>query len=432
MLNLKWIAAAMVAIGSGATMLGVVLLSGDETVHAGGQQGRATREASWPEFHGPGRTNMSPDTGLLKKWPDGGPPLLWTYNDCGDGYSGVSIAAGMIFTVGDFDDEERIIALSMDGKLLWTAVNGAAWRGSCPGSRSIPTYDDGLLFQMTPVGRIAAFEAPTGKEVWAVDLKERFDAQHGIWALAENVIVDGPRVLCMPGGPKGRIVALDKKTGKTLWVNTDIEETAAYCSPAVVTHAGVRQMITLTQRSVVGVNVETGELVWSAPFVPRSPQNALTPLYHEGHVFVACGHFSGGTLLKIEPETRSASNVWFRRELDNCHAGSFLIDGRLYGCSCRNGGKQFYCVDFKTGETLQTDRTLGKVGMTWAEGMLYCIGHQGTLSLLAVTPTGFDIVSQHELKRKPANSYLAHPVVCGGRLYIRSENELLVFDVRAK
>jgi len=386
----------------------------------------------WPEFHGAGRTNISPDTGLAKQWPDGGPPLVWKFSDCGDGYSGVSIAGGMIFTAGDFGGQEVVLALDMDGKLLWKAPNGEAWTGASPGSRTTPTYDGGNLYQMNANGRLAAWEAKTGKPIWAVDLKAEFDSRSGVWGLAENVIVDGNKVLCMPGGPKGRVVALDKRTGKTLWANTEIQDTAAYCSPLIVTYKGVRQLITMTQKSVAGVEVETGRLVWQAPFVPKSPQNALTPVFHDGQVFVACGHWSGGTVLKIDPEAKTASPIWFRKELDNCHGGAMLIDGRLYGSACRMGGKNFYCVDFLTGQPIKTDATLGKVGITVADGMMYCLNHRGTVSLLALGPEGFRIASQFELKRKPDNYYLAHPVVCGGRLYLRGGPDLYVYDVRGK
>jgi outer membrane protein assembly factor BamB len=387
---------------------------------------------SWPEFHGPGRTNISPEKGLLKKWPEGGPHLIWKYSHCGEGYSGVAIAEGMIFTAGDFDDVEILLALDMDGNLLWKAPNGEACHGASPGSRTTPTYDGGAVYQMNPSGRLAAYEARSGKPIWTVALKSRFDAQFGVWALAENVVVEGDKVLCMPGGPKGRVVALDKRTGATIWANTEIEHTAAYCSPVVVTHRGVRQLITMTQKSVVGVDVQTGKLLWSAPFVPTSPQNALTPVFHDGYVFVACGHSTGGTVLKINPESHDAARVWYRKDLDNCHGGAVLIDGKLFGCGCRLGGKNFYCVDFLTGKTIKLDKTLGKVGITSADGMLYALNHRGTMSLLAITPDGFDIVSQFDLGKRPDNSYLAHPVICGGRMYLRCEQQLLVYDIRAK
>ncbi len=386
--------------------------------------------AVWPEFHGAGRTNVSPDTGLLKKWPAGGPTLVWKFSECGDGYSGVSIADGRIHTAGDFGDVEMLVALDLDGKLLWKSPNGEAWTGASPGSRTTPTYAAGSLYHMNANGRLAAFDARSGRERWAVDLKDRFEAAHGVWGLAENVIVEDGKVLCMPGGPKGRVVALDARTGRTLWANTDVEHTAAYCSPVVVEHQGVRQLVTMTQKSVVGVDVATGKLLWSAPFVPRSPQNALTPVYHEGHVFVACGHSSGGTVMKIDMAAGTAHRVWFREDLDSCHGGSVLIDGKLFGCGCRQGGKSFYCVDYLTGRTIKLDRSLGKVGITVADGMIYALNHQGTMSLIEVTPGGFEIASQFELERRPANTYLI-ALQRTVRDYL-GEQTLYAFDVRGK
>jgi outer membrane protein assembly factor BamB len=385
----------------------------------------------WPTHHGPQRTNLSPETGLLQEWPEAGPPLIWQATQCGIGFSGVSIAGGRIFTAGNFGSTEMVTALDLQGRLLWRQPSGPAWRQASPGSRSTPTYHDGSVYMINPQGQLTAFDAATGRVRWTVDLVERFDARWGVWGLSENLIVEDGRVFCMPGGVKGRVVALDPETGDTVWANTEIDHTAAYCSPTIITHRGVRQWVSMTQRSVVSLAPETGELLWTVPFSPRTPQNALTPIYHADHVFVAAGHSSGGTLLKIADDSRSASVVWHRRELDNCHSGSILLDGKLFGAACRNGGRHFYCVDFLTGEPLQQDRTLGKVGLTSAEGMIYALGYQGTMSLLKVTEQGFEIVSQFELPRQPPNTYLAHPVICDGRLYLRGDDSLWAFDIRA-
>ncbi|MBI3987188.1 MAG: hypothetical protein HY343_09725, partial [Lentisphaerae bacterium] len=148
--------------------------------------------------------------------------------------------------------------------------------------------------------------------------------------------------------------------------------------------------------------------------------------------FVAGGHLKGGSLVKISDDSRLATVVWHRKDLDNCHGGELLLDGRLFGAGCRGGGKNFHCVDFLTGQNVKLDKKLGKVGITFADGMLYCMEHQGTLSLLAVGPQGFDIVSQFVIERRTACSFLAHPIVCGGRLYIRSGPDLFVYDVRAR
>jgi len=392
----------------------------------------ALAAADWPQHHGPQRNNISTETGLMKKWPEGGPPKLWTYSQCGRGYSGVTIADGMIFTAGDFDRREMVLALDMDGKLLWKQPNGQSWRRASPGSRATPTYSDGLLYHMNPTGRLAAYQATSGKTVWVIDLAEKFDAKYGIWGLAENVIVEGNKVICMPGGPKGRVVALDKRTGKTIWVNTQIEHSAAYCSGLVVDYAGFHQLITLTQRSVIGLDIDTGKLLWSAPLVPRSPQNALTPVFKDGYVFVACGHSSGGMLIKPDLASRTAKTIWHRQDLDDCHSGALLVGNKLYGTACRQGGRHFYCVDFKTGRDIKLDKTFGKTGITYADGMIYALNFQGTMRLLKVTGDGFETVSRFELEKKPPNSYLPHPVVCNGRLYVKCHENLHCFDIKAR
>jgi outer membrane protein assembly factor BamB len=393
---------------------------------------------SWPEFHGTARENRSPETGLLKRWPEGGPRLIWKYDDCGWGYSGVSVADGKIFTVGDDDGEqedgkERLIALTLDGELVWKAANGPSWTGSTPGSRTTPTFRDGVLYHLNPSGRLAALRAESGEEIWAVDLKKRFDARFGVWALAENLVVEDDKVLCLPGGSKALAAALDRRTGKTLWTTTGLADKAAYCSPVVLTHNGVRQMITMTDRSVIGVDVKTGKLLWHYPYPMNFPQHATTPVYHEGHVFVACGHSTGGTLLRIGPKSQTVEKVWHKQDFDNCHTSVILLDGRLYGSGCRLGGKSFFCVDFLSGKTIAADNTLEKLSITYADDMLYGLNHKGRMHLLEITDDGVEPVSRFDLPgRKRTNGYLSHPVICDGRLYLRHENSLYVHDVRAK
>jgi outer membrane protein assembly factor BamB len=389
------------------------------------------RRDSWPEFHGAGRQNVSSETGLLKKWPENGPDLIWKYEACGTGFAGVAIAEGRIFTAGDFDDAEYVFALDMDGKLVWKSQNGTSWQGPSPGSRTTPTYNDGILFHMNPTGRLAAYNALSGEPRWAVDLQDEFGARFGTWAMSENVLVDDQHVYCLPGGTRGFAAALDKHTGKTKWINNAIDERAAYCSPVLTNYRGVSQLITLAQRSAVGIDAETGKLLWSHAF-GRVWQNTTSPVVHDGYVFVTCGHSSGGLMLKINPDLEGVSRVWYREDFDNCHGGVILRDGYLYGCGCRLGGKGFYCIDFLTGETKYSTTELGKISITYADGMLYCLDNRRRMSLVQPTPTGFRIVSQFRLPPGNDGPSLCHPVVCGGRLYVRHDQSLWVYDVKAK
>lgn len=386
----------------------------------------------WPQFHGPNRDNMSSDTGLLKQWPDGGPPLLWKSSECGSGYSMISIADDKIFTVGDFDEVEMVVALDMDGRLLWKARNGKSWTGPYPGSRTTPTYDDGLLFHMNPTGKLTAFQAATGAQVWSVDLKEEFGARYGTWAMSENILVDGDKLFCVPGGRKGLVVALDKRTGRTVWANTALDEVAAYCSPILVDHNGQRQLITMTQRSVIGVAVDSGKLLWSHPHPTPNDQNINRPIFHDGCVLVASGHRGGSRLIRIDPQSTNATEVWADRDLDNCHGGIMLLDGYLYGSACRSGGKDFFCAEFLTGKTTQTDRSLGKLSLTYADGKLYGLDHRGRMLLMSVAPGSFTVESEFRMPHDGFGLYLAHPIVCGGRLYLRHNENLYAFDVRGE
>jgi outer membrane protein assembly factor BamB len=388
-------------------------------------------EPWWPQFHGPNGDNISADTGLLKQWPADGPKLAWQFSEAGRGYSGVSIAKGRVFMSGDFGNESWVLALDMNGKLLWKTQNGASWQGPYPGSRTTPTFDNGIVYQMNAHGRLVALEAATGKEVWVVDLKERFDAAHGKWGLTENVAIEGDRLFCTPGGEKALVAALDKRTGKTLWTNTDLKQTAAYCSPILVTHGGVRQLITMTQKSVVGVETATGKLLWSHPHETRSDQNVNAPIYHNGYICTASGHFGGARLVKISADNRSATEVWWKKDLDCCHGGVVRIGDCLYGSACRGGGRGFFCADFMTGDTRFRDLKMSKLSLTLADGLLYAVRNNGTMLLLSPRADGFDVVSQFDVRKTGGtDEFWAHPVVCGGRLYLRHGSNLFAYQVR--
>ncbi len=384
----------------------------------------------WPEFHGPGRLNKSPETGLLKEWPKDGPRLLWKFSDCGVGYAGVTIAEGMAFTSGDFDEDEYILALGLDGTLKWRVRNGKAWKGPQPGARTVPTWHNGMVYHMNAHGILSAYEAATGKQAWSVDLKERFEARAGAWGFTEHVLVDGDMLMCMPGGKKGRVVALDPKTGDTIWANTEIQDRAAYSSPLIAVHNGVRQFVTLAHETVLGVEVGSGKLLWTHKHPSTCDQNVTKPIFHGGSVFVTSGHRGGGRLVRLAPDSKSASEAWFGTDLDNCHGGVILHEGYLYGSGCRLYKMGLVCVDFETGRTMFNAQDIGKVSVTWADGRLYCLGNDATMALVEITPKAARIVSRFLPPWRNKPPCLSHPVVCGGRLYIRHLNELFAYDVR--
>jgi outer membrane protein assembly factor BamB len=385
---------------------------------------------AWPQFHGPQRDNVSGEKGLLKQWPADGPKLLWKSAECGGGYSSVSIADGRIFTSGDFGADQYVLALSADGAIAWKTPNGASWKGAYPGARATPTWAAGAVYHVGPHGRLAAFDAGTGRELWFVDLKKTFESRAITWALAENLLVDGDVLYCAPGGAKGRIVALDKATGNTLWANTEIAESAAYCSPILFTHGGVRQLVTVMQKSVVSVEARTGKLLWRHAHAALAGQNVTMPVWRDGCVLVSSGHATGSRLLKLDADGRSIKQVWAGEDLDNCHGGIVLLGDHVYGSGCRLHKRGLVCVEFATGKTLWNEAAISKLSLTWADGMLYALDADGKMMLMEVDPRGCRIVSQFRIPESKKYSVFAHPVVCDGRLYVRSGTRLFAFDVR--
>ncbi len=391
----------------------------------------SAESASWPAFHGPLRDNLSRETGLLKEWPKEGPRLLWRFAECGKGYSAVSVAEGLLYFSGDFGNDEMVLALDLQGRLKWKAANGKAWKGAQAGARTTPTYDDGLLYHLGPHGSLTALEAATGRRVWSVDIRERFEATLGIWGYTENLLVDGDKVLCMPGGVRGRVVALDKKTGRTLWANTEIADRCAYSSPIVAVHGGVRQFITLARNTFLGVDLQTGRLLWSHPHESFCDQNVTSPIYDQGRVFVSSGHKAGARVVEISPDHRQVRQLWHGTRLDNCHGGVVLLDGLLYGSGCRMYNKGLHCVELATGKVRYQAKELGKVSLTHAEGLLYCLDNDGEMLLVKATPEAATVISRFPMPRQDKDVTLTHPVVCGGRLYLRQLDELFAYDIRA-
>jgi outer membrane protein assembly factor BamB len=384
----------------------------------------------WPQFHGPQRDNISRETGQLRSWPDGGPMLVWKFLECGRGYASVVIAEGLIFTTGDFDNDEFVLALDLTGNLKWKVPNGRAWKGAQAGARTTPTYHDGIVYQMNATGRLVALEAATGKSIWTIELETMFDARHNFWGYAENVVIEGDMLLCMPGGEKGRVVALDRKTVATIWTNTEITDIAGYSSPIVVTHNGMRTFITLARQTILAVDVKTGKLLWSHEHRGTCDQNVSSPVYHNGAVVVSSGHKGGSRMVKIAPDGRSVAEMWFGTDLDNCHGGLELLNGFLYGSGCRLYKKGLVCVEFATGKTMYKASEIGKTSITYADGLLYCFGNDGSMALVEVTPQQAKVVSKFTPPWPQPSPCLAHPVVCGGRMYLRHLNSLFVYDVR--
>ena len=397
----------------------------------------AADDGDWRCFHGPKRDNLSTEKGLIQSWPEDGPELIWTASGIGQGYSTVSIADGRIFTAGMIDKQTYVIALDLSGKKLWQKLNGQSWQATerqswavpYAGSRATPTVDGDTVYHLSDLGRLTAFDVRTGKEQWYVDVMEKFKAERPEYGYSESVLIHGESLICCPAGEEGYIVALDKKTGRTLWTNTDIKDAVGNCSVVVASIEGYEQLITLSASRIFSFDPNNGKLLWVYPFANDRENNVADAVINDGLVYASSGYGKGSILLqpKKQPDGKfSVEPVWASELLDNHHGGVVLVDGFLYGAGHESRG--WFCLDFKTGD--KKWQTRGKGSLTYADGHLYCYDERGTMALVKATPEKWDQVGSFRVPQGGAGLYWAHPVVCGGRLYVRHSDKLYAYDIR--
>jgi len=399
---------------------------------AGGLYAQASN-CSWPRFHGPNQDNISTETGLLKSWPPEGPPLLWTARGLGHGFSSVAVAAGIICTAGNIDDQTVITALDLNGELLWRAANGKAWKRDVPGTRSTPTIDGDRVYHQSPLGSIVCLEARSGRKVWELDILKKVHSKNSQWGLAESLLIDGDRLISCPGGPETSMVALDKKTGRILWKAPSTGELAGYSSPILVEHRGLRIIMTMTAKAFIGVNAETGSLLWHIRHISYADENVMMPIFRDGRAFIST-LAAGSVQWRVIVENGKArlQELWRTKEMDNHHGGVVLLGDNLYGSSTVRNAKQWVCLDWRTGRTKSVQQGLGKGSLTCADGMLYTFSIDRLMGLARPTATGFELVSSFEIPEGGKGKSWAHPVVCGGRLYLRHGEFLYAYDIRPR
>ncbi len=402
----------------------------------------ASDAASWPQWRGPNRDDVSTETGLLKQWPEAGPKLLWKASGIGRGYSSVSIADAKLYTMGDKDGSSWVEALDLggSGKILWSTKVGKAG-GNYDGTRSTPTIDGSHIYALGQFADLVCLQAADGKEVWRKNLQKDFGgAMMSGWNFTESVLVDGDHVICTPGGAKGTMLALDKKTGEPIWQSLDITDKAAYSSVIAADIGGVHQYIQLTGNPgkkgqpppghIFGVEAKTGKVLWSAE---REGETAVipTPIYFDGYVFTTSGYGAGCNCFKVAMEGGkfAATQAYASREMSDHHGGVVRVGDYLYGHSDNGGWK---CMEMKTGKVMWKNPGVGKGSLTCADGHLYLRSESGNglIALVGASPEGFkETGSFNQPNRAKENSW-PHPVVCGGKLYIRDQDVLLCYDVK--
>jgi outer membrane protein assembly factor BamB len=386
----------------------------------------------WPQWRGPDRSDVSKETGLLKTWPAGGPKRVWLFENAGSGYSGPAVVNGKFFTLGTRDGSEILLVLAANtGKELWTAKLGAVldndWGN---GPRGTPTVDGDRVYAMSGLGNVVCISVADGKILWQVAMTD-LGGKKPNWGYTESVLVDGDQVLCTPGGPQGAVAALDKSTGKVKWQSKEFTDFAHYSSIVPARINNTPQYVQRTEKSIVGIAVSDGKLLWQTTFPGRTAV-IPTPIVKGNEVYVTAGYGAGCKMVRIGPGNE-VTTVYENKVMKNHHGGVVLVGDHLYG----HGDVTWECQNFATGEEVWNHKGLGKGAVGYADGMLYCLEEKsGTVVLAEASPKGWKEHGRFTLEpqtkiRSARGKIWTHPVISNGKLYLRDQDLIYCFDVKA-
>jgi len=384
----------------------------------------------WPQWRGPSRSAVSPETGLLRSWPAAGPPRAWSASNLGAGFGSIAVSRDRIFVQGMRSFQSVVSALNRaDGTLAWVKPIGRAGdndRG--PGPRGTPTVDGDRLYVLTENGDLAALRVQDGAIAWQRNILQDFGGRNIDWLISESPLVDGNNVIVSPGGRGAGMAALDKMTGKTVWVSKELSDRPGYSSPIIADVQGVRTIMTLTGEAGVGVRAADGKLMWRHPAVSNSTANIATPVFFDNKVFYSSDYGTGGALLALQAQNGEvrAQEVYFTRDMQNHHGGLVVVNGYLYGFH----NAILTCLEFATGKVMWRNRSVGKGSLAYADGSLYIWSEDNVVGLADASPAAYRETGRFRLPEQGWPSW-AHPVISGGRLYIRDQGILTAYNIRA-
>ncbi|MBN2416693.1 PQQ-binding-like beta-propeller repeat protein [bacterium] len=397
--------------------------------------------ADWPQFRGPNRDGKSSETGLLKEWPADGPEQLWMVENIGDGYSTAIIAGSTLYTTGMIDSLDYLTAFSLNGDRKWQVPYGKAWRSSWPGVRVSPTIENNRIYLISGMGEISCLNAANGKTVWSLNAYEKFEGEYKTWGIAENLLIADDKVIYTPAGKKTTMVALNKKTGETVWMSESIGDYTGYVSPILVKRGGRNIVVTVTGNYIIGVDADSGTLLWKDYYTGLFPEdgpdwapiiNCNMPMYQDGRIFITSGYDHPAAMYALSEDGGSIELAWQSPVLDTHHGNVVLVDGYIYGSNWINNREgNWVCLDWETGEVAYETEWKTKGSLTYADGMLYCYEEKdGTVGLVEATPEEFRVISTFR-NTAGHGPHWAHPVIHNGVLYIRHGDTLTAYTIKA-
>ncbi|BAX82123.1 PQQ-binding-like beta-propeller repeat protein [Labilibaculum antarcticum] len=380
------------------------------------------------DWRGENRSGIYDETNLLKEWPADGPNLLWDIDSIGNGYGSPVFSDDIMYLNGEIDSLAYLIALDLQGNILWKTQFGKDWMKNFIGSRSTPTVVDDLVYVASGMGDIACIQAESGEIKWKINMLEKYEGKNTRFGYSQSLLVDGDLVFASPGGAENNIIALNRFTGEMAWTCAGVGEVSAYCSPLLLDFPSRKVLVTFSDNALLGIESQTGKLLWTELQDTLCDINGNTPIFEDGYLYYVAGCGNGTVKMKVSEDGSQITEVWRNKELDNIMGGAVKLNGKIIASGHRK--KVWKSVDAETGETQDT-LSFGRGSTIAADGMLYCYNERGQVGLVNVTPETMELVSKFKVT-KGTKEHFAQPVINKGVLYIRHGDALLAYDIKKK
>jgi len=389
------------------------------------------------EWRGKDRMGIYQESNLLKKWPAEGPEEKWAIGNIGNGFVSPVFTDEYFYITGETDSITTLYCFNLDGEKQWQTTLGREWMKSYPGSRSIPTIVDDLIYVGTGIGNLYCLTRETGKIVWSKDLVKDFNGVLPLHGHSEAALVDGDKVFWTTGGKVNNEVALNRFTGRLIWSNKGFGESSAYNPPKLIEIPGRHIIVTFSSYHLMGFDTETGELLWSHeqtnyPLSKRAPgygdTHCNTVLFDNGSIYYVAGDGNGGVKLNLSKDGKKITEVWRNKDFTSYMGGVVKIGDYLY--SCGTVKPDIRAINANSGALTDSLR-IGAGALIAADDMLYYYTQKGDLMLLSYSQGKIEKVSSFRIN-KGNSQHFSHPVIHKGILYQRHGNILMAFDIREK
>lgn len=399
--------------------------------------------ADWPQWRGPLRNAQSDEHLASTDWEKNPPKHLWTASGFGEGFASVSIVKGVLYTVGNTDGGQAVIAAKADdGSIVWKKViTDTNPEHKHEGSRCTPSVDGDRLYVVTSNGSIACLKSENGDPVWQRQFSEWDGKMMSGWGYSESPLVDDDRVLCTPGGPNAIVVCLDKMTGKEIWACSPSFEGqagrdgAGYSSIVISNAVGIKQYVQLTGKGLIGIRADDGKQLWTYNRVANGTANIPTPIIDGNFVFGSTSYGCGSCLVEMKKDGDKivAEEKYFldAKVFNNHHGGMILHDGHIYAGHQQNKGFPT-CVNMATGDIVWGGELRGagegSAAVLYIDGHLIFRYQDGKVALIEATPTDYKLKGSFTPAYQKGNSW-AHPVIVDGKMYLREQDKLMCYQV---